>query len=300
MTATCFQAGADTWTGNLEGGPDLWTGNTTYSIGGNAWNNLTGAKHYWDKISELKFPLDAPFFSLRGSLQWKQCLELHGTVTANMADPSTKMKDSDWVQSPNSLDVSSESDAALKAWAVDAGLRYWFDFPAKTNRLAYALGVGPSILYQKLDWTMSNLDQWYPSDPWSGNDYVGGKVSTYQAEITMPYLDLCGSLKNGKLSGRLEAGVGPAMVKDEDDHILRMKKSSGDLKGWGVLGSAEIRYDFTKHWFGNIRLSAIKIQGSGTQTQEGYGGKLLGYKSTIDEDFSSTAVAAGLAVGYTF
>lgn len=289
-------------TGSLQAGAGYWLGNATYSIGGSAWTPEEGSIQLPDKISELKFPLDVAYGSVGGSLILNGNLEVYGSLMLNLTEPSSKMEDSDWgvIDDSGSLDIYSESDAELNAVSLDGGLRYWIHpFPSAT-RATWSLGVGPSLLYQHLDWTISNVDQWYPSQPNLEHDTQSGVVATYNADVVMPYLDACVLVKFKQLSGRGEIGFGPALVQDEDDHQLRQKRSTATLAGIGAKGAAELRYDLTRHLFVLGRVEMLAIQASGTSTDKGYGGELAGYYAEIDEEFSLVALTGGLAVGYAF
>jgi hypothetical protein len=303
LVGSGLQACAGNWTGNLQAGAGYWAGETTYSIGGEAWTPEDGSVELADKISELTFPYNVPLGTVGGALLYKGRLELHGRVSANLSDPSTKMEDSDWgvfSEDSDSLDIYSESDVTLSAVSADVGVRYWFRNTASTNRMAWSLGIGPSLYYEKSDWTVSNVDQWYPSQPRLGHEYQSGEAATYSATTVMPYVDFCAMLKFKKLSGRLGVGVGPALVQDEDDHILRQKRSTADLAGIGVKGSLEAKYDFTRHLFAQARLSALLVSAEGTQTQEGYGGDLTGWYAEIDETYYSASVSGALSIGLAF
>lgn len=290
--------------GSLQAGAGYWMGDATYSIGGEAWTPEEGTVRLHDKISELKFPLDVTYGAIGGNLLWNGRIELFGSFMGNLSDPSSKMEDSDWGvfegSDADTLDIYSESDAELSAYAVDVGARFWFRPSTSTNRWAWSIGAGPSLIYQNLDWTIRNVEQWYPSHPEYETETEGGRVATYNAEIFMPYLNVCALLKYKQVSGRLEIGVGPAIVQDEDDHILREKRSTADLGGIGAKGVAELRYNLTPHLFALAHISVLAIEATGTSTQEGYGGDMTGFYAEIDEDFSLTSINGGLAIGYGF
>jgi hypothetical protein len=288
--------------GEIQAGVGYWVGDATFSIGGSAWTPSEGSMNLPKKISELTFPLDVAYGVVEGSLLLDGRLEFHAMVMGNLNQPSTKVTDSDWgiFEDSGTLDVYSESDAELTAIQVDAGARYWLTQTAFTNGMRWAVAVGPGLLYEKLDWTVSNVDQWFPSMPQEGHVYESGKAATYSVEIVMPYLDVSAIVKAGRVSGRAEVGVGPVLVQDKDDHLLRQKKSEGEMLGIGVKAEAEIRYDFTKKWFGAAKVAALAIEAAGSQTQEGYGGDLVGFYAEIDEEFSVSSISGGGAVGYKF
>lgn len=293
---------ASTLAGSIRAGGGYWAGNTTYSIGGHAWTPQDGSVQLPDKISELKFPLNVAYGSVEGNLLMNNRFELFGSFMGNLGDPSSKMKDSDWgvFNDSGTLDIYSESDAALSAITLEAGGRYWFHTAIITNRPTWSFGAGPGLLYQSLDWKISNVDQWYPSKPQLAHDTQSGEVATYNANIVMPYLNACASLKFKRLTGRAEIAAGPVFVHDEDDHIIREKRAKADMVGVGAKGKAEIRYDLTRHLFALAQLNVLSIAATGTSKQEGYGGDLPDYYAEIDEKFSLTSVNGGLAVGYGF
>lgn len=296
---------AATWQGSVEGGAGYWAGETTYSIGGSAWSPETGTISIQDKISELTFPLDVAYGTVRGHLEYKGMLEFYGELRANLTDPSSKMKDSDFGvfsdAQPNRLDVYSESDADLTAVTADVGARYWIHGRSSaSNKMAVALGVGPCLALQHYEWKISNVDQWYPSMPQLGHDTEPGQAATYTVDAAVAYLDVMAVLRYGKFTGALEAGIGPAAVSDEDDHMLRQKKASADMVGVGVKGAIEARYDFTRNLFARIRVSASAVDVSGVQVQKGYGGDLVGYYAEVDEDLTVTSTSADLTLGVAF
>jgi len=294
--------GTTIWTGSIQAEVGYWLGDATYSIGGQAWSPETGKIQLPDKISELKFPLDVAYGALGGNLFWKNKVEIFGSLSENLTDPSSKMKDSDWgvFDDSGSLDIYSESDAKLTAVAADVGVRYWFSSTTTTNRSFLLFGIGPSLTYQHLDWTLSNVDQWYPSQPRMAHDTQSGVGATYNADIIMPYLNACALFKFKRISGRLEIGLGPALVQDEDNHVIRQKRSTADMVGVGAKGAVELRYDLSRNIFTLARVSALSVQATGTSTDTGYGGELQGYNAEIDEDFALTSFTGGLAVGYNF
>jgi hypothetical protein len=304
--AACVLAGAQAqaanWAGDLKAGAGYWAGNATYSIGGEVRFPYGVTEEVPDKISELEFPLDVAYGSLGGSLSWNEHFEIHGTVMASMTDPSTKATDSDWGVFPgsgdNTLDIYSESDAELTALSVDVGMLYYFA-GAKTDRLVWSVGAGPSLLYQHLDWSLSNFDQGYPSQPWLDHDFGPGVGITYKSDIVMPYLNVSAAITVNQVSGRLEFGVGPAFVQDEDDHVEREIIATADMTGLGLKGAAEIRFAFTRQLFALASVTALSIEADGTSKSKTYGDE-GGDSWKIDEEFSLSSINGGLSVGYAF
>jgi hypothetical protein len=155
-------------------------------------------------------------------------------------------------------------------------------------------------LLQSFEWEASNLDQWYPSQPWAGHDYVSGTVITYESQTVMPYATLAARFQMDKLSGFLEVGVGPVYVEDEDDHVLRDILATTEMTGVGVKGSAELRYDLTEQLFVAGRVSLLSIEADGTEEDIVYGGRNRGATWEIDHEIEITQTTVGVAAGFMF
>lgn len=292
------QALAGDWKGTLEAGAGAWDGEASYSIGGTLWDPFYGYDEMPDKISELTFPLDVAFASAGGSLTWKNDFEFRGLATFSLTDPETGITDSDWDW--DQLVIYSDTDAELSAWTADAGLNCWFWRSRAAEPFGLALGSGLNLLVQHFEWTASNMDQWYPANPEFGHDYFSGNVMTYETDIVLPYASLSAALSCDKLSGRVDIGIGPAYVQDEDDHLLREIRSETDMTGVGLKGSAEVRCDFTAHLFALARVTALSIEADGTEEDTVYGGIDAGDRWEIDHEFSLTLATVGLSLGYAF
>ncbi len=298
---TAGLASAGKWDGNLEVEQGYWAGDATYSIGGMVRAEGESMRLH-DKLSELKFPLGVAYASMGGSVTWNRRLEMHGCAMANLTDPSAKVEDSDFGifdgSDESTLDIYSESDATLSAWAANTGVRYWFQ-PSASNRVAWSMGVGPGVSYQHLDWTVSNTTQWSPSHQEYPERHIQESALTYESDVFMGYMDVAARMRFNRLSTCFDLGVGMAIVQDEDNHIFTEKRSTGDMSGIGVRGSGEIRYDLPKDFFVLARVAVLLIEASGTQTQTGYGGN-QDFEAEIDEDYSLTSITAGASFGYAF
>ncbi len=288
------------WQVEIRAGAGLWSGEATYSIGGQAWIPEEGFVDFPGKISELTFPVDVPY-GLVGARMGNGRIEFQGSLMVNLSDPSDPVKDSDWdVLGDGVLDIYSESDAELDAVVLDGSARYWLRRIPDGEASGWGFGFGPGLYVAGFDWTVSQLDQWYPSHPEKPHEYESGRVATYQAVIVMAYLDLGLMARRGRWNGRMDLGVGPASVTDEDDHLLRQKISNGRMAGIGLKGMAEVRCDLSRSVFVAANMKVMAVEATGTQEQEGYGGELAGYYAEIDEDFSISSVTAGLDIGWRF
>lgn len=299
LAFTGMPARAGDWKGTLDVGAGAWGGEASYSIGGVLWDPSYGYNDMPDKISELTFPLDVSIASVGGSMTWKNDFEFRGLAMFSLTDPDTSITDSDWDW--EQLVIYSETDAELSAWTGDAGLTCWFMRSRADALFGWTLGAGMNLLVQHFEWTASNLDQWYPSNPEFGHDYHrSGDVMTYEADVLLPYASLSALLSVDRLSGRFDIGVGPAYVQDKDDHLLREIRSETDMTGVGLKGSAEFRWAFTAHLFAQMRATALSIETDGTEKDTVYGGVDAGDRWEIGHEFSLSMATIDLSAGYAF
>jgi len=292
---------------NLTLGISKSSGDTTYQIGGRVDIGGLGSYKLHFPISELEFPLDLYMISVGGSIEFAEKWKVNIGVKKNITTDAGKMKDSDWGYwwlsgypwaKQNTLDIYSESDADLDALMMDINLRYRF---YQGSNWSFAAGLG--YIGENFDYKVSNLDQWYPSSVYYfgydfGHDYISGKVLTYEARYSIPYMEIATELKiKDRLRVEASLGYSPIVnVTDEDNHILRDKISKGDCDGNATLFSLKGRYEFWKPWLLMIELGYISIDADGKQTQY-LEGELLG---TIDQKIKSTQTFIDFAVNYSF
>lgn len=286
---------------DLAVGAGLMRGDTTYQIGGryNMAGGPTQQMHF--PLSELEFPLDVAVFSARGSLTFLELLELDACVKKSITRGSGKMKDSDWLATPDVLDIYSESDTSADALIWDARLRfrvfYSLDESRKTRpRHATFLGIG--YMRQDLDFSVSDLDQWYPSDPAAGHVRVAGEVLKYSITYSIPFLEIAQRFRAGE---RLEFGgsfgYSPIVsVKDEDQHLLRSKVNVGRCKGDAYLFAFDGRYKHPRGWFLSAVVDYTRIAAHGAMDASISGV----YNHTIEERITSTQINLTGLVGYEF
>lgn len=289
----------DCGTGAIELSGGYWAGNTTYRIGGEAWTPETGPVRFPDKISELEFPLEVGYVELGMEWRWPSALGVHGSVLAAFTDPIGKMRDSDW-DLDGQLWVYSESVAELEAWTADVGMRYWFGPPTKLGRAAWRVGLGPGVLFNRLDWTIRDTTQTYPLQPWLGTQVVTGRTLTYGVDLSMWYVDAVAELDIGRFSGRIELANGIVVGQDKDDHLLRSQMSTTDLAGVGLRATLEARVALGEGWFAAVRASALVLDAVGTSHVRYYGGEDAGWRGEIEEEVSARWCTAGVVLGYTF
>jgi outer membrane protease len=282
-------------------GPGWMTGETSYSIGGRLDSPMgSGEIHF--PLSELKFPLDVTMITFTADLEITDRWSLEGRLSKNVTEDAGTVENSDWTMpaAPGLLTVFSESDGELSAVMADFRLRYRF---LRGPNWSFLAGAG--FTYQKLDYDIRNVDQWYPPFPELGHIMVPGKAATYQVTYNIPYAEVAAEAVFGdRLHLESRLGYSPfTSAEDEDDHILRSKFSRGDTDGNTLLISVEGRYDFWRNLFLSLRLDYLKIDTEGRQTQTRYAATEEGPPGpigTIDQNIDSSQTAITLALGLFF
>ena len=236
---------------SISAGFGLMAGHTTYQIGGHV-DTPQGSDDIHFPLSELKFPLDVYIGALNGAVKLNEKWKIKAGLKKNITSESGKMEDSDWGilylegepgADPDSLDIYSESDTEVDLFIMDIAARYYFN--EKTHkRLKFLFFIGGRYIYQKFDFDVSDLDQWYPSRPYLEHDYVSGKVLTYEVTKHIPALIIGTELfTKGNLSLDAVLGYSPIVtVEDEDNHILRDKISKAECDGDATLFSLAGRH----------------------------------------------------------
>jgi len=135
--------------------------------------------------------------------------------------------------------------------------------------------------------------------PWNTPSYTGsvpGKGLTYEVSWMAPYVGGRGELAFGPVTTALDAWFSPiATGKDEDDHLLRSKRSTTDASGlaWQVRG--EGRYALGYRDALSVHAGVIGFSAKGTQTQTFYAGPDQGQTGTIGAKLDSLRWSVGLA-----
>lgn len=283
----------------LSTGVSYWAGDVTYDIGGRAWDN---SNNRWysveDPISELVFPLDVVAVNIEANLTVIEMFEVYAGVDVAVTDPDSKMEDSDWQYGQKV--IYSESDSTLDAWNIDAGLRYWA-YTQTFRKPGISIGAAPGIGYMKqnMEWTVKNLDQWYPTRPDLPHDIVPGEVLTYDYEMDMLYLSANTFVRYRFFEGSLSGGYSVYMkTKATDDHILRYKKSTSDFDGNAFFVEGEGRFYFAEPVFLLLKASYMYSESDGLQEQEFYAGENAGWRAKIDSEIASDQITGVIGIGF--
>lgn len=263
---------------SLSLGTGYLSGDTQYRIGGRV---ITADEvvdlHF--PISELKFPLDATMLQAAASVDISKRWSFLTRAAINLTDDTGKMEDSDWgvySSNPKTLDVFSKSDTEMDALLLEGKITYLLyqgyygqsDASERVNQdiqFSYYLGLG--YKYQRFDFDVSNVHQWYPSAPSEPHDRISGLALIYEAEYQIPYLELSMDMD---IAGKflLEIGLGYAPwinFKDKDQHLLRDKvnKADHDWDGNAAFARLKGRYNITPRWFVDLDLETMQIRSEG-------------------------------------
>ena len=227
---------------------DYFGGHTTYEI--SASDGSSSVR------SQLQFPLQGVLAGLRLQVAAPR-IDTGGrflfdlSVAHSLTDASGTMKDSDWLDGPVEIqevgaphagkDIFSTSRANLAALVLEGRASYQVPV-SPTVRFLPALGV----LYQRFSYGVYDVNQ-VGYGPWNTPSYTGsvpGKGLTYEVSWMAPYVGGRGELAFGPVTTALDAWFSPiATGKDEDDHLLRSKRSTTDASGlaWQVRGEGGTR-----------------------------------------------------------
>lgn len=277
-------------------GAGVLGGDVTYEIGGTVLEQgeLIDVP---DPLSALTWPLGVALIEAGGQWRSRGGWELLGRGSMAVGDPSDPVTDTDWFETGVPY-VYSESDATLDAYALEVGGRYWLLMgarPAELYRTGFAVGGG--VLYQSMEWTASNLRQWYPVAPGSGVDRVEGVVGTYAESLLMPYVEFTSALQSESLEILASVGLAPYLkVQDEDDHLLRELFSETDADGYGVSARLAATWWVGPQWGLSGRVGVLSYFAEGRAETGYYGGPQEGRSWTIDHHVESTQWDAVLSV----
>lgn len=318
----CAPAAAETLEPSLQTGITRLGGDTTYQIGG----QIPGGDKVHFPISELAFPLDTWCATVRGQVELIRYFRFSATVNAGTTKDAGNMEDSDWGYywlnttdyptshawaSPSSLDIYSESTAELSTLTADAR------FDARFYRCpTWSIGAALGYRRQHFDFEIRDTMQYYPSaegyfpfvsPPANNPQTIPGKTLTYEVTNHLPYAGLFVSVTADSFTLEVLGAYSPyAKARDKDDHLLRHKVSEGDTEGRATLVSIDACWQWTPTISGLCRLSGLKMETDGlqTQTQSAYttagGQSVAAGQWQIEQKITSTQFELFLGLGFNF
>jgi outer membrane protease len=229
-----------------------------------------------------------------------------GAVLHTLTEETGTMEDSDWLEGAaetapppdgwglarhDGKDIFSTSKAFLRALTLEARASWQHDVTPGL-RLAPLAGV----MYQSFSYVVVDVNQvgygsWAPVATVSGS----GRVLTYDAGYRAIYVGGRGELSAGPLTAALEAWYSPfARASDEDDHLLRGKRSSTDADGYAWQVRGEGRIPMSPLDVVSLQVGFVGFRVTGKQTQRFYDGSGVTL-SGIDAKLTSLRWTAGLA-----
>lgn len=276
-------------------GVEAMGGDTTYSIGGPVTFADGSVENIHFPLSELEWPLDIWLARLDATVNIGSSWRINGVIKKNISDPDDPMKDSDWLDSPSSLDVYSESNISdFDALIWDVDVEWVF-----LERPSWNLFAGVGYQYQDFDYDSALIHQSSPSGLPGFEFYGDGSVSiTYDVTYQMPYF-LIGTdfqvTPNFIVSGSFS--YSPWVdAEDEDNHVLRGIIAKGDMDGYAYMIDISGTYSFATSWFVEAGFHYTKIDVDGEQKNWSDGI----YLWTTYEESESSQTSGYFKVGYNF
>ena len=273
-------------------------GYTQYRIGGNVELATGESGVVRMPISELEFPLDVLMASIGCKISFSGSIIAEITYKENITSDAGELKDSDWgivdpASDPDRLDIYSESDAGLNAAIVDLKIR---GRVYKNRAGTLDLFTGGRFLYRNFQFEVTNLDQWYPSRPQLGHDYVSGKVIDYELTYYIFAGEFAAEYEIEKFSVGSSVGVAFVASEDKDQHLLRSKENRSDGIGIGALFSLDGKYRITEHWAAAVQIEYISLYTEG-ESKAYFNDS---YDHTIDYELESQQASVALGIELTF
>ena len=235
--------------------------------------------------SELEFPLGtfmAGFdLGMRGRFENQKTWGLSVRYQTNVIDPSSAMKDSDWItwyfpegHSDRTKWSYTESDAGMRAHIVEVESRLGMDLGEK---LLLEGIVG--LKYQRLSFEMKGIEGWqgFGDVPVVLDTLHGVNVLDYRVSYVMPYAGISTRYSwTETVSAAAELLASPRTTySDWDDHILRYRTFEGSGVGHAIIGVLGLRWEpksdwKQKRWFAQADVGVTRLSASGSQTQRVY------------------------------
>jgi outer membrane protease len=282
---------------NMNVGAGRMSGETVYQIGGHVAYANGRTDKYWFPVSELDWPLDFYVASAHADLTIHDTVHVGADVVKNISKAAGWMKDSDWVNAPDSFDVYSESQTRGEALLWNANVDYIFHHSEKKDqKVAVMLGAG--FRHQKFGYHGYAVHEEYPSSPSTPPYDLQARVITYAITYEVPYVELAAFSTYGRLTGYVHLGWSPfAMAEDVDHHLLRNKVCRGvSDNGAAYLLGMRAGYELIDNWSLGCRFDYTKINTQGTQKQ--WNGDA--YYAELDWKALSEQMLIQITLGYSF
>lgn len=227
--------------------------------------------------SELEWPVSSTIAGLHSSVNVDNKLAFGVTLRKNLDTETGKMKDSDWLNSvwfdnyfiTNGF-IYSESDTEMEMLDIDFRGKYTFQYSKDIN-----IGLMAGFRRQEFSFKANNvIQQSWNIPPLAPYISSPGLSIKYDVRYSIPYIGAGFNSKIGeKTEFDLSAQLGYVNATDEDDHVLRYKKSTGDCTGSSVGLSGNLVYNLSPKAFIKLDSEYLYINADGKQTQTWYANK---------------------------
>lgn len=235
-------------------------GYTSYNISGIGYSEGYG---YYTWASELQWPINSTLAGLNLVINVDNTFAVEVGARKNIYEDTGKMKmeDSDYLDSY--LIIYSESDTEMDMLGLN--VKGMFNV---YRRQKDTLNIIGGFKYQDFYFEASNTVQ---EDIWGNFVAVNGLAGTYKVEYFVPFVGVGFSSRLEKrVAWDMAAQLGYVMVKDEDDHVLRKKKATGDSTGYSVGLSGGFMFNLNPRVFLKLNGEYTLIEADGKQTQTFY------------------------------
>ncbi len=272
--------------------------------------------HIMTLKSQLEFPLDGMMAGMTARMYCAQQKLYTWSVEVayyrNINDPGGIMKDHDWMTDTLTWSVYkfsyTESDATMKSRlaTLDVTLRVY-------QHRSFHIDLWGGIRYQKIEQDIIGYEGWQYDTAGVRHDISGTeKAMEYEVTYKTPHLGLQMEVGLEKASQlRLRAGYAMVWTSDVDDHVLRYKVATSDIKGNGFLGGVNFFHQVIVseqlRWFFDLFGNVSYFHAQGNQVQRWYGddpatpsddtGYIL---SGIPHEINSTQAQLGVKLGVLF
>jgi outer membrane protease len=223
--------------------------------------------------SKLEFPLDIRLGGIQYEayyiLDSKKTVQIDLRLYTDLTDPSSKMKDDDWVM--GYLISSTKSDAEVNAFITDIGAYLNYSLSPKVRLIG-----GLAYKYQKFSYNIHGIKGWQ-LDEQLERVYFGGidhyKVLDYEVTSFLPSIRI-GGIYDAFSDVKVNANIAYsplAEVVDEDDHILRGKIIKGKCDdGSATIIELGLHWNITNKLFLNFNYENLSLTLKGKQRQYYY------------------------------
>ena len=295
LAATPVKVASNGWHGGAWLGAGYWGGDITYKMGGEYKHSSQGTT--WDPAIEVTWPINVALASVGGNFGYRDCFDVDIAVAANIDDPSGKIELYAKADPLNTSQVTTrqEGDAELEAYRGDFDLKVWLFHVGPKEKACFMVGPIGGFLFQHLDWTGKNGDEWYPPHPEIPHKRTPGEVATYKLDTQAPYVGLATKVLMGRLVFDADVALGYYWFSDKGSDSVTHEFVETDDSDWGWKADAQVRFYFAKHFYAQALVNALVYEINAVQKQH----YLDGY-SEADRKTESTQITGLLALGCEF